>query len=417
MDDALPGKPAPSAEATRAGLGLPTVTTTARDTDESPSSTAARRSWRDRLPDATPALLGYVAVRAVDLLIFFLFARYHGADGWHFLNARFDSGWYRGIAENGYDSGVFGVLPDGRPRASNLAFFPLYPALIALVMAVTPASSAVAGLVVSWLSGVAAAWGMYAIGRHLRDRTTGVLLAMLWGVVPHALVQNLAYSEALFTALAAWALYALLRRSWLAAGLLSTFAGLARPTANAVIAAVGLAALVAIVRRRDGIWPWVALLLSPVGYVGYLAWVGQRLGRLDGYFYMQHTAWGIEFDGGVDTVRTLREVLTEPVRLQFYVVTLVIAVALGLLVLLVADRYPLPVVVYAAVTVAFVLGAGGGAYYGKGRYLMPAFTLLLPVAAALAAARWRVRAVVLTLMTLGAGWYGSYLFMVWKASP
>lgn len=390
------------------------VTSTARDASESPSTAVVRR-WRDRLPEATPALLGYVAVRAVGLLIFFLFARQAGADTWHLLNGRFDAGWYRQIAEHGYDAAIH-HRPDGTPRPSNLAFFPLYPGLMALVMAMTPASSAVAGLFVSWLSGIAAAWGIYAVGRHLRDRATGVLLAMLWGVVPHALVENLAYSEALFTALAAWTLYALLKRNWLAAGVISIFAGLTRPTGNAVIAAVGLTALVAIVRRRDGFRPWAALLLAPLGYAGYLVWVGQRLGRLDGYVYMQRTAWGIRFDGGVDTARTLGRVLTEPVALQFYVVTLVIVLSLALLLALITDRYPLPIVAYSAVTMLFVLGAGG-AYYGKGRYLVPAFTLLLPVATALAAAGPRRRAGVLVLMALGSGWYGSYLFMVWTASP
>jgi Gpi18-like mannosyltransferase len=76
--------------------------------------------------------------------------------------------------------------------------------------------------------------GLYAVGKHLRSRTVGVFLAMLWCVVPHALVQNMAYSESLLTALCAWGLYALLRRQWLLAGTLCLFAGLTRPTANAL---------------------------------------------------------------------------------------------------------------------------------------------------------------------------------------
>ena len=311
----------------------------------------------------------------------------------------------------------FRELADGTPRPSNLAFFPFYPGLIWLVMAVTPFSSAAAGLIVAWLFALAGAWAMYEIGNHLHGRTTGVLLAMLYGVLPHAVVENMAYSEPVYTALAAWTLYALLRARWLEAGVLSILAGLCRPTASAVVATVGLCALVAIVRRRDGWRPWAALVLAPLGYLGYLWWVGERLGRLDGYFYMMKTAWQVEFDGGAATWRAVRDVLTKPESLNFYVITALLAVAVVLLIKLFLDRYPLAILAYTALTVLFVIGAGGPAFYGKGRYLLPAFTLLLPVAAALARARLSTRILVLCLLAAISGWYGAYLLTVWLSSP
>ncbi|MEV7095622.1 hypothetical protein AB0M80_22520 [Amycolatopsis sp. NPDC051045] len=65
------------------------------------------------------------------------------------------------------------------------------------------------------------------------------------------------YSEALFRALAAWALVGVLERNWI-------MAGLVRPTAAALVLAVGLAALVAVIQRRDGWRLWVGgLLLHP----------------------------------------------------------------------------------------------------------------------------------------------------------
>jgi Gpi18-like mannosyltransferase len=120
-----------------------------------------------------------------------------------------------------------------------------------------------------------------------------VLLAALWAVVPHALVQSMGYTETLFTAIAAWSLFALLRRHWLAAGLLCALAGLTRPTGVALVVATALAALVAVVRRRDGWRPWLAGALAPVGSLGYLVWVGHRLGRADGYLHVQKDAWRI----------------------------------------------------------------------------------------------------------------------------
>jgi hypothetical protein len=395
-------------------VSLPAITEA--PVDRAPDELWTRRWGWARLPGPTPALLGYVAVRAVCLLILWKFVDLHGGDYWHLLSSRFDAGWYEQIADHGYNA-VIPRLADGTPRPSNLAFFPFYPGLIWLVMAVTPFSSAAAGLIVAWLFALAGAWAMYEIGNHLHGRTTGVLLAMLYGVLPHAVVENMAYSEPVYTALAAWTLYALLRARWLEAGVLSILAGLCRPTASAVVATVGLCALVAIVRRRDGWRPWAALVLAPLGYLGYLWWVGERLGRLDGYFYMMKTAWQVEFDGGAATWQTVRDVLTKPQSLNFYVITALLAVAVVLLVKLFLDRYPLAILAYTALTVLFVIGAGGPAFYGKGRYLLPAFTLLLPVAAALARARLSTRILVLCLLTAISGWYGAYLLTVWLSSP
>lgn len=378
-----------------------------------PDPRTGGRRWR--WPDATPALLGYALVRFIGLLILVVFAWRAGPDPWWLLTGRFDSNWYQQIAVQGYDTAI-PVQPDGSFRPSNLAFFPLLPLLIDVLTAVTPLPPAAAGLIVAWLASFAAAWGLYAVGRHLHSRAVGVLLAMLWGVVPHAVVQNMAYSEPLLVAFAAWSLYALLRREWLLAGALCLVAGLTRPTSNALIAAVGLTALVAIFRRQDGWRPWAAAALAPLGYLGYLTFVGIRLGRVDGYFYVQREAWGITFDGGANTISAMNDVLTEPQLLAFYTVTLLIGLAIALTVLLLLDRYPLPVLVFSVVSVVFVLGAAG-AYYGKGRYLMPVFTLLLPVATALAAARRRTQVVVLTFLVLASGWYAAYLTLDWRWSP
>jgi hypothetical protein len=356
-----------------------------------------------------------VGLRFLGLYVLWYFASDAGADFWTQLTGRFDSVWYRGIADDGYDAAI-PVKPDGSLAPTNLAFFPLLPGLIAAITAISPLSSAAAGLIVSWLSGIAAAWGIYAVGTQLRDRTTGIILAGLWGALPHAIVQNYVYTESLFTALLAWSLLALLRRQWLISSGLCVLAGLTRPTALALIAAVGIAALVAVFRREDGWRPWAAMLIAPLGYVGYIAWVGQRLGRLDGYWYLQSEAWNMRFDGGVDTVSVLGRNLTRVVPLQQYVVTTILVLALVLFALLVWDRYPLPVLVYTVVTFVVLFATAGG-FHGKGRYLVPVFTLLLPIAVGLARARLRNTVAVFVALGLVSAWYGTYLSFVWPASP
>ncbi|WP_236648125.1 MULTISPECIES: glycosyltransferase family 39 protein [Micromonospora] len=382
---------------------------------DEPTDERRPASWR-RFPAAQAVAL-YALLRLSGLIILALFAHRAGADFWSLLHSRFDGIWYVQIANDGYDAGLANNHhPESRSTLPNLPFFPLYPGLIAAVAAVTPFSTQVAALIVSWLAGLAAAWGIYAVGAHLGSRRVGLLLVGLWAVLPHAIVQNMAYTETIFTALVAWTLYALLRRQWVAAGLLCLVAGLARPTATTLAAAVGVTALVAIVRRQDGWRPWAAAALSPLGYLGYLAWIGHRLGRADGYFHMQETAWKIGFDGGVSTVNTLMEVLTEPSRLAPYMSTLLLGMAVVLIALLVLHRYPLPLVIY---SIAFFLISVGteNYYWAKGRYLVPAFTLLLPIAMGLAKARRSTVLTVFAFLVLVSGWYGTYLSLVWKSSP
>ncbi|NEE38744.1 hypothetical protein G3M53_76790, partial [Streptomyces sp. SID7982] len=99
--------------------------------------------------------------------------------------------WYQRIAEHGYRYTV--TLPDGSVH-SDLAFFPLLPALERAVSAVTPLTLGGAGLLVAWTAGLLAAWGIFAVGSQLRGRRTGVVLAALWGVYPTAFVQSMAYT-------------------------------------------------------------------------------------------------------------------------------------------------------------------------------------------------------------------------------
>ncbi|MFG3689976.1 glycosyltransferase family 39 protein [Micromonospora sp. NPDC047740] len=372
------------------------------------------RPWH-RHPAVAPVAL-YALLRLSGLVVLGLFAHRSGADFWSLLHSRFDGIWYVGIADDGYDTGMVGNHPKSHSTLPNLPFFPLYPGLIAAVAAVTPFSTQIAALIVSWAAGLAAAWGIYAVGAHLSSRKVGLILVALWAVLPHAVVQNMAYTETVFTALVAWTLYALLRRQWLTAGLLCLVAGLSRPTATTLVAAVGVAALVAIVRRQDGWRPWVAGLLAPLGYLGYLAWIGHRLGRVDAYFEMQEKYWRIGFDGGVSTARTLKKVLVEPASLPMYVSTLLLGVAVVLIALLVLHRYPLPLVIYSVMF--FLLSIGTENYYwAKGRYLVPAFTLLLPVAVGLAKARRSTMLAVFAFLVVVSAGYGVYLSLIWKWSP
>lgn len=357
-----------------------------------------------------PALAAYALLRLVGVVTLAAVAGRAGRDVWPLLNNTYDATWYRAIATTGYDHGA------GVHGLTNLVFFPLFPGLIAAVDAVLGRGPGVSGLAVSWLAGLAAAGGLYAIGRQVRDGRTGVVLAALWAVLPHAVVESMAYTETLFTAVAAWSLYAVLTRRWLATGGLCLLAGLIRPTAAALVVAVGPACVAAAVNRAGGWRPWLAGAVAPLGLLGYLGFVALRLHRLDAYLYIQGDVWGQPFDGGRYTVQTLADVFTRRQPLQLYAVTAVLLVSVALFGLSLRARQQWPLLVYSGALLAIVLG-GGGYYHSKARLLIPAFGLLLPAAAALARARVAVAAGVVAVLAAGSAWFGTYLCLGWPYSP
>ncbi|NGO68181.1 glycosyltransferase family 39 protein [Streptomyces boncukensis] len=374
------------------------------------------RRLRAALGAAAPALLAYAGVRLLGLLVLALWAGAAGRSAHQLLSARWDSLWYTRVAEGWYGYSV--RLPDGGVH-SDLAFFPLLPALERGLAEVSPLAPRDAGLLVSALSSLAAAWALFLIGRALYGRRAGVLLAVLWAALPVGVVQSMAYSESLFTALAAWSLWAALTRRWVWAGALAACAGLTRPVGAAVVAAVWCAALLPLWREwrqrareparerpvRPGGRMALGLLLAPLGWLGYVAWVGARRGSVTGYLDVQGE-WGNGFDGGWAFLRFIGRNLTGSVAGGLGLIAGV-ALVLWLYALCVRQRQPPALLVYAGAVVVLALCAKG--YFGsKPRLLLPAFPLLLPAAAALARARTARAWWLLGLLAAASAVYGAW---------
>ncbi|MFE5602626.1 glycosyltransferase family 39 protein [Streptomyces coelicoflavus] len=369
---------------------------------------------------AAPALLGYAAVRALGLLALALWSAARDKSAYTLLTARWDSLWYTRVAELGYGYEV--RLPGGDVH-SNLAFFPLLPWLERLGAAVSPLSYADAGFVVSLLASLAAAWGIFAVADHVYDRRVGVCAVLLWAVLPVGVVQSMAYSESLFTALAAWSLYAVLTGRWVTAGLLASLAGLTRPVGLAVTAAVWVAAVVAFGRdrnRRDGpegpdgrgrpdrARRVLGMLLAPLGAAGYVLWVGHRTGKGPlGYLDVQ-AGWRNGFDGGAAFARFVAAKFTSfPAALAGVGLILGVALLVWLYVVCVRQRQPLPLLVYTGIVTVLALCASS--YFGsKPRLLLPAFPLLLPLALGLARLRTSRSAPVVCAVAAASAVYGAF---------
>ncbi|AVV43470.1 mannosyltransferase family protein [Streptomyces sp. ID05-04B] len=406
-----------------------------------PGSAALRR--------AAPALLGYAAVRALGLLALALWSADRDKSAYTLLTARWDALWYTRVAELGYGYEV--RLANGDVH-SNLAFFPLLPWLERLLHATTPLSYAGAGFTVSVVASLAAAWGIFAVADHVYGRRAGVCAVLVWAVLPVGIVQSMAYSESLFTALAAWSLYAVLTDRWVTAGMLASLSGLTRPVGLAVVAAVWAAGSTSLLhgRRTPGTGPFVrtrgtalvpgaqgpghasrpsaeaasgrgatvheprvapralGMLLAPLGAAGYVLWVGHRTGRGPlGYLDVQ-AGWRNGFDGGYAFARFVADKFTAfPSALAGVGLIVGVALLLWLYAVCVRQRQPLPLLVYAGVVLALALCASS--YFGsKPRLLLPAFPLLLPLALALARLRTTRSALVAGCLAVASAVYGAW---------
>ncbi|WP_098957829.1 hypothetical protein [Pseudonocardia sp. N23] len=371
-----------------------------------------------------PAVV-YLAVRGVGTAVLVLLAGANGGRLGDRLDA-WDGHWFLGIAQGWYGDVPLGLVDasGARTAATPLAFFPGYPALVAIVRFVTGVPLLVAAVVVTVGAGVLAAYAVARIGRAVPGGSprAGLVLVALFASAPMAVVLSMAYSEALFCACAAWALVFLLERRWSAAGMCCLAAGLVRPTAWALLIVAVAAAAVALYRREDDARPWATIALAPVGLLGYLAWVGLHTGSPTGWFTLQATGWGSRVDGGQATLRWAGSVLASGPSI-FEVGTILALAGAGVLLLVglrdaAAAALPWTLYCYGALVVAMDVGSAG-VMASKARLLLPAFTLLIPVAIALArlAERHRVAAVGLVAgVVLASAWFGGYAVAIWPAA-
>jgi len=150
----------------------------------------------------------------------------------------------------------------------------------------------------------------------------------------------------------------------------------------------------------------LGVCLAPLGWLAYVVFVAVREGSPFAYFDVQ-AQWGNSIDGGR--------------ALAAFVIGLPLPAALGLcaalgllgwlVFLCVRQRQPPPVLVYGvAVVVISLIGSG---YFGsRPRLMMPAFSLLMPPAVALAGLRTAVRTgAVVAALAVGSAAYGAWTLL------
>jgi hypothetical protein len=333
-----------------------------------------------------------------------------------------DGGWYLPIAAHGYSLGFFTDAQGNANFFMPRAFFPAYPFTTRAVALLTGLDVTAAALTVTVGCGLIAAYGVARLGRSVSGGSprTGTILVALFAAEPMGIALSMAYTEAMFCALAAWGLVGVVERRWWLAGTCAALAGLVRSSAFALVGAVALAALVSAIRRRQ--WrPVVAIALAPIGLLGYLWWTGVRarpgadlLTQLRTWSDLEWQGWDTRFDWGATTAQFVGQVLTREGYTMSLLAVGVILASMVLLAVGVWQRVEWPLLVYGALIMVVSLGSGG-LMHAKPRLLLPAaITLLIPPALGLAKRRTTTVVPLLIGLALVGGWYGAYALAVWN---
>ncbi|MCU0806732.1 MAG: hypothetical protein MUC53_01900 [Candidatus Contendobacter sp.] len=187
------------------------------------------------------------------------------------LYARWDSGWYLTIIENGY-SPVESIHQAG---ATNYAFFPLYPLLSAMIQQTLDIPAITAGVLVSNLALIAALLLIFEYVRILGlSRQVGVMTVLLVCFVPQSFIFSAVYTESVFLLSLTAAMYALRQQHYLTAGLCAALLSATRANGIFFIVFAGVWLL-----RQQGLrplrYPWrypeqlLPIALAPLGLVTF----------------------------------------------------------------------------------------------------------------------------------------------------
>jgi hypothetical protein len=201
--------------------------------------------------------------------------------------ARYDAGWYHGIASQGY---VFGA--GGR---NNLAFFPVYPLLMRAggwLLGGRQQDFYFAGIVVSWLAFAGAMVMLYRLALLDLPRNAALRATIYAAVFPFAYFFGMVYSESLFLLALVTTAYGLRTRRWPLAAVAGAIMTATRVTG--VMAMPGLAFLAwQAVGRDHGLrWRAAAALAGCLAGVGVYCVFNYTLSGTPFAWYDSITFWG-----------------------------------------------------------------------------------------------------------------------------
>ncbi|HSL77844.1 MAG TPA: glycosyltransferase family 39 protein [Candidatus Limnocylindrales bacterium] len=212
-------------------------------------------------------------------------------DGWYYL----------GIVRDGYQAGpVSGEY-------ENVAFPPLYPAVVRALSAPFPGSEGIVAILVANVAFIAALSLLVQLGTPYLGRRRARLAAALLIIYPFASVFTMAYTESLFLLLMLTAFFSAERGQPMRTGVALGLAVLCRVQGIALLLPLAI-----ILLRRNGWRPTPStawLLLGPLSAAAYFLFVASVTGSSTGYLDAQQ-AWGREGLGGASADGTIAAMFT-----------------------------------------------------------------------------------------------------------
>ena len=289
-----------------------------------------------------------------------------------------DGKWYFAIIRDSYPSHVPAHVTFDDYQART-AFFPVYPAIVRWADKILPGSDVFAGLFVNLVLGAAAVLLVGVLARNFFDDRVAYRSMLLVALFPGSFVLSFTYSEATLIVVAAACLLCLQHKQWLAAGILASIGGATRANGIALIAACGVAALIAIVQDRR----WRSLIapaIAPIGFVGFHLFLWRRTGEKLVWFRTQSEAWHEGTSFGVTALRNTVDAFTRPLSSPTDIITAVSFISTLILVYMAyRKRLPWPVAAYTFVVLVLMLSPS--TVTARPRFLYTAFPLLISAAA------------------------------------
>jgi hypothetical protein len=335
--------------------------------------------------------------------------------------AQWDAGWYLSIAQHGYYS------------LSSGAFFPLLPALTALLALPLGGHLLIAAMLVTNLSALAVLLGIGLLTATEEGSPTAGTRAMLaMAAYPLAFYLVAPYSESVFLALAIFSFYFARRGQWGWSALFAALAGLTRPTSLVL----GPALLWEYGRQR-GWWEhlrsrqplrWRRLLYPralgsatlavgalPAAVLAYLLFLAIRFGDPLAYTHAGHATWHITTMPPWQTLWLMAQSALHPPTSMLFRAIMVLDFsaffAVAAITISWARRIPVIYTVYLAGLLLLVLGAPiptrPEVITSDARYLLTAFPIHF------IASRWMKGRPKLALVLLALGFFFQAIFCVW----
>jgi len=202
-------------------------------------------------------------------------------DGWF----RWDSGWYKRIAERGY-------YIEG--QQSDVTFFPLFPYL-SRYLGYLVGSHFLAGFIISNLSTLVAIFFMYLIALLMTDEERARRSVILLLLFPASFFLSAYYTEGLFLLTITGSTYFFFRKNYFLSGLFGMAAMLTRSTGIILFLSFSLYLLYVILKKEERFnYRMLFLLLIPLGLLIFMLILKIQVGDPLAFSKFQ-AGWGRHF--------------------------------------------------------------------------------------------------------------------------